>query len=180
MFKILFLFLTILSVGFASADQILFPDIRLELLKMEKSDQAARTGGTPRSEWASMDKMHVERIKEIIAEFGFPTISKVGNDGSNAAWLLIQHADHNPEFQREMLELMEPLARSGEINPRNYAYLYDRTHDPQRFGTQLTCVDGVWEPRRLEDPNRVNEFRETYGMQPLEQYVASIRMACEE
>ena len=60
---------------------------------------------------------------------------------ADAAWLMAQHAIHDPEFQRECLGLLEAAVWQGEASPRNLAYLTDRVlvHEgrPQRYGTQF-------------------------------------------
>jgi hypothetical protein len=43
-----------------------------------------------------------------------------------AAWLLVQHADHDPAFQRVCLELLGGAVRAGEADVRHHAYLTDR------------------------------------------------------
>ncbi|KAK0351541.1 hypothetical protein LTR94_024562, partial [Friedmanniomyces endolithicus] len=71
---------------------------------------------------------------------------------SNAAWLMAQHADRDPQFQA----MMEPLVKSGEVSLANYAYLFDRiavgADRPQRYGTQGRCTGPeLWEPNTLEN-----------------------------
>ncbi len=66
-----------------------------------------------------MEKVHrenAERLREIIAEIGFPTISKVGETGSDAAWLIIQHSIGEPDFMKQCYRMMEE--HSGDINPK--------------------------------------------------------------
>ena len=88
-----------------------------------------------------------------VAGHGWPTRSKVGNQASSAAWLLVQHADANPAFQLTALRLMAPLAPKGEIDPRNFAMLTDRVQlklsGRQRYGTQWTCKGGKRVPLPL-------------------------------
>ena len=45
---------------------------------------------------------------EIIEEFGWPLQSVVGKDGSEAAWLIVQHAVLEPEFQEECINIRVP------------------------------------------------------------------------
>ncbi|WP_027864322.1 DUF6624 domain-containing protein [Massilia alkalitolerans] len=89
--------------------------LRDELLKMAASDQEvrqlARKGDVSR--WAAVDDANRSRLKEIVAQHGWPTVAMVGQDGATAAWLIAQHADRDQAFQREVLALMEPLGRKG-------------------------------------------------------------------
>jgi hypothetical protein len=114
-----------------------------------------------------------DRIKRIIAQYGWPSISLVGKDGAAAAWLLVQHRDADRPYQLQVLELMAPLVKQGEVSGANYAYLYDRTHRPQRYGTQGRCVregKGGWEPFVVEDLPNLDTRRREMGLGPIAGY----------
>jgi hypothetical protein len=126
---------------------------------------------------------HTRRMKQIVQRRGWPTHSSVGEEAAAAAWLLVQHADHDRAFQRRVLALMEPLLAVGEVKVSHYAYLWDRTHDPQRYGTQGECVArGVWQPRTIEAPSEVDTRRRAAGIFPpaLADYVQMMSALCEE
>lgn len=59
--------------------------------------------------------------------------------------------------------------------------MYDRLqmtrHQPQRYGTQMTCDYGAgqWTLWRLEDAERVDEFRASVGLGPVAEYVDSFK-----
>jgi len=81
-----------------------------------------------------------------------------------AAWLIAQHADADPELQTLVLERIGPLVLQNRSDPGDYAYLWDRvalnTGRAQRYGTQMQCVGGVWSPKRpLEEPDKLDERR---------------------
>jgi hypothetical protein len=102
----------------------------------------------------------------------------VGLDGANAAWLLVQHADHDVAFQKDILELMEPLVAQGEAAANDYALLYDRVaineKRLQRYGSQGRCnAAKQWEPWPIEDAAQVDKRRADVGLQPLDEYVKS-------
>lgn len=86
---------------------------------------------------APVDAHNISRLHQIIEEIGWPTITKVGREASFAAWLIVQHADH--DFQKQVLALMD--LSLGDIDPKNYAYLLDRVltieNSPQKYGTQF-------------------------------------------
>lgn len=124
-------------------------------------------------------------LKTDIAANGWYRISAFGPEASRAAWLLVQHADRDPAFQTEVLAMLEPLAREGEIEPWHYAYLYDRvavnTGGLQRYGSQGRCVArGVWGPQPLEDPERVEALRAAFEMGPLSEYAAHMHRFCSD
>lgn len=118
------------------------------------------------------DRKNTEYLKKLVAEQGWPTISRVGEQASAKAWLLIQHADHDPAFQLMALRLMQPLVVKGEVSKRNYAYLYDRVmlklNGKQRFGTQFSgCEGDEYKLRPLEDEKRLAELRVQYELEPV-------------
>lgn len=155
--------------------------LRDELLNMAASDQDVRQLASKGdfSRWAAVDDANRARLKEIVAQSGWPTVAMVGPDGATAAWLIAQHADRDQVFQREVLALMEPLVRQGQASGKNFAYLYDRTHYPQRFGTQGSCVSRTeWQPFEIEDIARVDERRSALGLPPLAEYAKLFKEDC--
>jgi hypothetical protein len=94
-----------------------------------------------------------------------------------AAWVVAQHSDLDSEFQAKVLDLMEPLVAKKEASGKLFAYLCDRTHRPQRYGTQGSCTGpGVWTPREIQDAASVDERRASVGMMPekLAEYAALV------
>ncbi len=125
----------------------------------------------------SLDAANTARLREIVTEIGWPTRSKVGELAEHRAWLLLQHADGDRDFQRSCLELMrrEP---ADEVCPQHIAYLEDRlavaAGRPQRFGTQLRpTVGGDLAPLAIEDPEHVDERRAAVGLPSLAEYLAT-------
>jgi hypothetical protein len=157
-------------------------ELRRELLRRRDADQAPRRRMRPGSpiDRSLMDQMvatshdNVEWLKHVIAGRGWPGRSMVGVDGADAAWLIAQHADDDPDFQRECLGQIEKAAAAGEVTLSNLAYLTDRVmlkeKGYQRYGTQFQHGPGGPEPFPLEDPDRVDELRESAGLIPLAEY----------
>ncbi len=147
-----------------------------EILQMAKQDQEMRERfESDPGAWDSMvDEVNTNRMKEIVEEIGWPSISKVGEEASDLAWLLVQHADRDPAFQKRCLELMKRLPE-GAVSKSNLAYLEDRIlvkeGKPQRFGTQFfEDIDGHVKVRPIEDPEHVDERREAMGLPPWEEW----------
>lgn len=119
-----------------------------------------------------VDAANTAFMRELVAEIGWPAQSIVGSDGASAAWLLVQHADRQPSFQRECLPLLEQAVQVGEASPKHLAYLTDRVllaeGRPQRYGTQFEFRKGRFEPRPLEDPADVDGRRAALGLDTLE------------
>lgn len=102
------------------------------------------------------------------------TISEFGEDVSDAAWLIIQHAAEDKPLMAKVLADMEKLYPLGEVNGPSYALLYDRVEmfagRPQRYGSQFTCIDGELGPHELEAPERLDELRADVGLGTFEEY----------
>lgn len=155
-------------------------EIAAELVAMAARDQEMRRdamrGGGGRD--ATIDHDNTVRLKTIVEEIGWPTVSRVGASAEHAAWLLVQHCP-DLSFQQRCLELMR-AAPADEVCPDHVAYLEDRVNvrqgRPQRFGTQLVRRDdGGYEASTLADPEHVDTLRASIGLAPLGEYVRSAR-----
>jgi hypothetical protein len=133
------------------------------------------------SDGCDVDEANTQWLKAQLGSSGWFTISKYGEEADSAAWLLVQHADRDTAFQNDVLRILTSLVGRKETSPANYAYLYDRvavnSKRPQRYGTQGRCAEsGIWEPRPIEDPSRLNERRAAIGLEPQAAY--SARFTC--
>jgi len=170
------------------------PQLATELLKRMEEDQAARrlfTDLLKQSQGKPQDEIEKERaelskklqavddenrlwLAEKIKQFGWPGKSLVGEQAAHAAWLLVQHADADPDFQERCLEQMK-AAGSGEVTPIDIAYLTDRVlvarGRPQVYGTQCEEVDGRFQPRACVDPDALDQRRKEVGLQPIKEYL---------
>ena len=171
------------------------PALREELLAMMAEDQAVRSGIAPPGDdrtpeelfaaWDRVDAEHAARMTEILDAHGWPGWSLVGEDGSTAAWVLVQHADLRPELQRRGLELLRQAVEAGDASAGDLAYLTDRVRvadgQPQVYGTQWqTDASGSLVPRTpIEDPASVDERRTAAGLDPLDAYLDELRTAFE-
>jgi len=119
------------------------------------------------------------RVEKMFGKFGFLGFKQVGKDGAGDFYLLVQHADKYPQFQKKVLAEMSKAVRKGDANPNNYAYLYDRVKvsagEKQLFGTQVeyeTQSTGRARPKfGLTDSVNVDKIRNEYGLPPLKQYL---------
>ncbi len=117
------------------------------------------------------------RLLSLLQQYGWPTPASVGLDASDAAWLIVQHANGEPEFQRECLRLLWTAVSSGHAPAWQPAMLEERIRmfegRPQIYGTQLeTGPDGRVRPHTLHDPERVDERRLAVGLEPLSERLA--------
>ena len=165
-------------------------DLANELERMAEIDQIAayiRQGEYMKltlEEWNSFKDSvfttHQQRIEEIFNTYGFVGYDLAGKDGSVNFWVMVQHSNHNPEFQKEVLRVMKIEVDKGNANPNNYAYLVDRvklnTGKKQVYGTQVTYNFNTCQayPKNLADSTSVNERRESLGLEPIEIYLNSM------
>ncbi len=165
--------------------------LRQELLGLMARDQDLRKGlsakhgaGTPveqdeLEQIMNLDKVHTDRLKEIIRQYGWPGHSLVGEDAAQAAWLLVQHADQTPEFQKQCLELLQTAVLANEASPAHLAYLTDRvrSHEgkPQLYGTQGQIINGEVIIGEIEDKDHVDERRAKMGLEPLAAYLNNLK-----
>ena len=120
---------------------------------------------------------HQIRLDEIFKKYGYPGYDLVGKEGAKNFWLMAQHADHHPEFQKKVLEKMKIEVEKGNADPSNFGLLVDRvnlnTGKAQIYGTQVTYNTEICQayPRKLADSANVNERRKSIGLPPIEEYL---------
>jgi len=162
------------------------PALRRELLKRVEQDQAIRNqlikqgvrnpDKTVLARMQLIDNANTERIKAIVSRYGWPDPELVGRDGSEAAFLLVQHADS--AFQKQMLPLVEKAYKTGGLSGQSYALLLDRVRvgdgKPQVYGTQAKRFEEwkgqepVLEP--IEDEANLDKRRAEVGLPPIAEY----------
>jgi hypothetical protein len=148
--------------------------LRAELLRRMEKDQVARRAFDSDAV-REVDGENLPWLTGVLDASGWPGTSLAGKDGAHAAWLLVQHMDADPGFQRRCLELMTVAAEAGEASRTDLAYLTDRVllaeGGQQVYGTQVIRRGGAWKPRNLGDPDNVDERRAAAGMRPLADYL---------
>lgn len=164
------------------------PELREELLERVRRDAEVRAelaaSGELFAGYASaMERVHLDNaawLERVLDDAGWPGRSQVGEDGAEAAWLLVQHAISRPAFQRRCLELLRRAAAEDEVTPAQLACLTDRIRfnerRPQLFGTVFDWdEEGRMSPWTVEDPEKLAERRAAAGLPPLEETVAAVR-----
>jgi hypothetical protein len=111
-------------------------ELRRELLFMRAEDLRVREelikgtsrydGYNPRME--EVHRRNATRLKQIIAEYGWPGRSLVSEDGAIAAWFIALHAIGDPPFQRKALELQRGALARGDVSPTGPAFLAPGLH----------------------------------------------------
>jgi hypothetical protein len=126
-----------------------------------------------------MDDANTAWLRKVIDEVGWPGRTLVGTEGAHAAWLIAQHADRHPAFQRRCLKLLERMVAHGEASPADLAYLTDRVllarGDPQLYGTQISARPEGFIAARVCDPKTVDARRSAVGLTPMADQLAQAR-----
>jgi hypothetical protein len=171
----------------ASAPSAANPTLRQELLQRLEQDQAIRNELVRKgvehlddSVWARMkaiDAANTERMRAIVRQYGWPGPKLVGQDGTEAAFLLVQHADL--AFQKEMLPLVKKSYKSGELSGQSYALLLDRVlvgeGKPQVYGTQAKLKGQEFVPDPIADEANVDKRRAKVGLPPMSEYLKILK-----
>lgn len=148
---------------------------------MVKQDQKMRKEADKTGIWNyDIDKKNTAVLKKIIEKIGFPTIKMVGAKASKGAWLIVQHADKDVQFQKKVLK---QLRRLYEQNPKSICnlaipYLTDRvlinSHKKQIYGSQLHLLkNGKWAVQPIQNKKQVNILRAEWNLPPIEEYLKS-------
>jgi len=182
--------LSLLALGCGARDRTALTPwddaLRAELLRRVAADQAERNrlivamqaGSAPDTslftELRAIDSSNALWLREAVARHGWPDRDVVGEDGARAAFLLVQHADHDTAFQAAMLPELDAAFRRGQATGQSVALLTDRLavarHQPQVFGSQTTMTDGQITFAPITDSAGVDARRARMGLPPLNEY----------
>ncbi|WP_296620904.1 DUF6624 domain-containing protein [Marivirga sp.] len=158
-----------------------------ELLELKEIDQLAANSKPKQyehlsnNEWQSVKdsifRKNKTRAEEILNKYGYPGYDLVGEKGSFSFWLIVQHCDFDPEFQKKVLLELKKQVDNGNANSRNFGLLTDRvrlnTGKKQVYGTQVTYISSQCRaiPKPLKDSANVNKRRAEVGLEPIEEYL---------
>jgi hypothetical protein len=179
------LILLLLLAGSASAQQ--FPDLRAELLQMEKVDQDARfkcSNGTSDEQIQclaeiskSIDEPNTKRITQIFDQIGFPNTTKVGKEGLEAYMTLLQHAPTD-ELRVRSLKPIAKAFKNKEIPPMAYANFVDRLRlhqgKKQLYGSGFELKNHKLVMNPTEDVKNLEKRRAKIGLPPMVEYVKGL------
>lgn len=148
---------------------------RYAMLAMDgDGPQMDRARTLAEAELSAIDADNTAYLKRVLPSDGWFRNSRDGQRAARNAWLIVQHSPDRV-FMKNVLRRMEPLARRREVNGEDYALLYDRMEmfegRPQRFGSQLRCVDGRWDFHPIDNRSSVDARRKAMGFkETLDEY----------
>jgi hypothetical protein len=171
------------------ADSDMHETLKNELIERAEKDQALLKSLKDAGELMddayhpklkALHEENTKRAKDILRTAGWPTIRQVGEEGSDAMWLIVQHSVQDPEFMLSCVTALKALVAKGQAKGWQLAFLEDRarmlTGKPQIYGTQH-ILDGNGElvPYRIVQPEEVDERRKELGLEPLAERTALLR-----
>ncbi|MER6116143.1 DUF6624 domain-containing protein [Streptomyces sp. NPDC001743] len=87
-----------------------------------------------------IDHANAGVLARVVADYGWPDVPLVGEEGASAAWRLALRADTRADVQQLASRLMYDAVGRGTASLRQWAHLYDRclvnADLPQLYGTQ--------------------------------------------
>jgi hypothetical protein len=145
------------------------------LLLMAQEDQAFRREAVGAGRFYNkqladiLSQKHVMVLKKIINDFGWPSKESFDEDCSFAAWLIAQHANHDPVFQKKACLHISYLTERWA--PIYWIFLTDRIlvneNKPQLYGTQYTKSGALWP---ILNPENLEARRKKMQLEPMEYY----------
>ena len=167
-------------------------ELQTKLVEMGKQDQQIREKITPfvssgnvqsddfkriAQEMAVVDAANLAELKKIIELNGWPGRDLVGDEASNAAFLILQHAPL-PD-KKGLLPLFRQAVASGRARTADLALLEDRIligeGKKQLYGSQVTAgPDGIPRVDPIEDPENLDSRRKAIGLPPIDEYLRQL------
>ncbi|MBT2366157.1 hypothetical protein J7E88_12775 [Streptomyces sp. ISL-10] len=116
------------------------------------------------------DHANAQVLRRVVADHGWPGRSLVGEDAADAAWQIVLHADHLPDFQRLALRMMVTAVERGEATIQQWAHLHDRcsinSGTAQTYGTQYRIGPNGVEALPVREPERLDARRASVSLPP--------------
>lgn len=170
-----------------------FTSIAEKIISLKNSDlelrdrliKSRRLGEGYDKEMKKLHTRNAEILEGIINRIGYPTADKVGQEASEAAWLVIQHSISHPDFMKKCMKLLATAVDEHKAEKLSLAYLTDRIAvfegKPQQYGTQFDWDEnGLLSPNFYDSVNEVNRRRISVGLNTLEEQTAVIRKRAQE
>ncbi len=197
-----FILLSIFILGtasFASAQKLINMELKKQLDSILQLDQGIREFGDTetsekrqdtiaalfnsskevlkKSQWTIMkeiDSIHLKKVEAIIAKYGYPGKTLVGEPANTTVFYVIQH---NPGVIPKYYQLIEKAGKSGELPFKYAAMMLDRKLSSegkeQIYGTQVYSVQ-ITNPKTgkkdffeyvipIKDAENVNRRRKEAG-----------------
>lgn len=134
-------------------------------------------------EYVAWRNATTDRLRAIIAEFGWPTGDLIGSDAAFLFYWLFGHADGDNDWRQTQIGAITEACRKDSIDPRLYAHLRDRiaacAGEPQIYGSVMGPGDEPGTARLywplVDSAEEVDARRAELGLPPMEDDLAKFR-----
>lgn len=122
----------------------------------------------------TINEVNIRNVIAILDSIGWPKRSLIGEEASNACFLVIQHS--NVDLREKYIGLLKQACQDGEAAWKNFALMYDRIKvykiEPQVYGTQLhyDLKKRCYIPFPIENIEKLNERRKKIGLGSIEDH----------
>lgn len=148
--------------------------VRIKYLQAKKDNAQIGIVDSLQKVMRNTDSQNLIRVNTILTKYGWLGPQKVGITGSQALFLVIQHADL--QTQQNYLPMIRTAEKNGEILSSNLAILEDRinmrTGKKQIYGSQgfTDKQTGQTYIYPIVDIDHLDERRKAMGMPPMKEY----------
>ncbi|MDJ1481772.1 energy transducer TonB [Cytophagaceae bacterium YF14B1] len=157
----------------AQLDTIIQSDQQYRSVATRKATKTPEEEASQMRKQSAIDIANMAKIDKIIAKYGYPGKSLVGEKYQSVALMVIQHND--PAAREKYLPLLIEAAGKGEVNASSVAIMIDRSKmdkgEKQIYGSQLHETKQGVKLIPIEDEPNVNVRRAKVGLPPLEVYL---------
>lgn len=150
--------------------------VRNNYLKAREINAAPQVADSLLKVMLKTDQENLTAVKAIIDKHGWLGPQKVGFNGANGLFLVIQHADL--KTQQHYLPIIREAEKKGELLSSHLAILEDRINmregKKQLYGSQgfTDYETGKKYIYPVADVNNLDNRRKSMGMPPMKQYEA--------
>lgn len=151
---------------------------RLALIALMRLNAGKRATDSLIKVIGEKDSINLIKVKAIISKYGWPGPQTVGINGSQALFLVVQHADL--KTQEYYLPFIEDAEKSGKILSSDVAILEDRIAvrkgERQAYGSQgfTDRNTGKQYIYPIADPDNLDKRRAARGLSPMSAYLQSM------
>lgn len=151
-------------------DSVLARDQRYRFLSLEKNNKIRNLAYEyvlkHKNDIIALDQENYRIVDSILNKYGWLSIVDVGMRGSNALFMVIQHAPYTT--QERYLPMLQDAVKNKKLPGANYAILVDRIEAsqkrPQLFGTQIIQASDTAYLFPLANVDSIDTWRKRIGI----------------
>jgi hypothetical protein len=121
------------------------------------------------------DSARTARLKEIFRTTDLTKLAEIDHGLARAAFMIIIHAENDLAFQKNQLPVALEPGKKGIVDNQQFAILTDKIAvaegQPQVYGSQGKCEDGVWQVMGQHDRALIIAARAEIRLEPLDDYL---------